>query len=247
MDTLQILTENKLFLVLNKPSGMVVNRAESVRTVTVTDLVEQSGLISLTPEVDSPEYDEFRMRVGIVHRLDKDTSGVLVVARTQESYTHLKRQFMERKVKKTYLAIVHGRLAPSEGTVVAPIARLPWNRERFGIVPDGKEAVTSYRSLGEFELDREPYTLCRIEPQTGRTHQIRVHMKHINHPLMGDLWYTGRKTGNRDKLLTARIMLHAYRIVFNRPDTAISLTVTAPVPEDMLRVLKLGKLNLQLS
>ena len=178
---LPILFEDEAMLVINKPPGMVVNRAESVKGETVQDWVEKTYRIFIAD------------RAGIVHRIDKETSGILLIAKTPDAFTELQRQFKERIIKKTYLAIVHGKLVPEEGEINAPVGRLPWNRERFGIVPGGKEAVTKYK-IQKYIKD---FSIVELYPQSGRTHQIRVHVKYINHPIVGDYLYAGRKTARQ--------------------------------------------------
>lgn len=227
-----ILYEDKDLLVIHKPPGLVVNRAESVKGETVQDWVEKTYKIFI------------ENRAGIVHRIDKETSGILVIAKTPEAFYELQRQFKERIVKKTYLAIVHGKLTPAEGEIRAPIGRLPWNRERFGIVPGGKEAVTKYRVIrqvnsGNPKDSRNLFSLVEVNPQTGRTHQIRVHLKYINHSLVGDYLYAGRKTSRVDRKIVGRVMLHAWKISFIHPETGKELAIEAPIPDDMKRIIDL--------
>jgi len=168
-------------------------------------------------------------RAGIVHRIDKETSGILLIAKTPEAFRELQRQFKEREVKKTYLALVHGKLVPEEGEINAPVGRLPWNTERFGVVPGGKEAVTRYKVV-----KCEDISLVELYPETGRTHQIRVHLKYINHPIIGDYLYAGRKTSRDDRAGDApRVMLHAWKISFIHPDTHKTLAIESPIPDDM--------------
>lgn len=214
---LPVLYEDDVLLVVDKPPGIVVNRAESVHGATIQDWVEQTYRIFIED------------RAGIVHRIDKETSGCLVIAKSFPAFVELQRQFKERLIQKTYLAIVHGILVPQEGQINAPVGRLPWNRERFGIVPGGKEAVTDYKVikvLGE-------HSFVELSPKSGRTHQIRVHLKYINHPIVGDYLYAGRKTARDDRMWAPRVMLHAWKLEFIHPTGGNTVAIEAPIPDDM--------------
>jgi len=226
-----ILKEDAAFLAINKPVGVVVNRAESVKGETIQDWAETH-----IPELKHFQQTdaEFFGRAGIVHRIDKETSGILLIAKTPEAFFELQRQFKERIIKKSYLAIVHGELVPRTGEVRAPVGRLPWNRERFGVVPGGKESVTKYTCLQTLETsNKERLSLVVLYPETGRTHQIRVHMKYINHPLLGDYLYAGRKTSKTDRAWAQRVMLHAWKMTILHPITHAELAIEAPIPDDM--------------
>lgn len=237
-----ILHEDDSVLVINKPPGVIVNRADTVRTETVQDWAQERLGAILTQMPQKEEHKDFYLRAGIVHRIDKETSGCLVIARTPEAFVELQRQFKEREIKKTYLAIVHGALVPPESEIRAPVGRLPWNREHFGIVPGGKDAVTRYKVIKSWQAtqgrEKEEVTLVELYPETGRTHQIRVHMKYINHPLVGDYLYAGRKTARDDRTWAPRVMLHASKIVLIHPDTHEPLTIEAPVPRDMMDLIQ---------
>lgn len=219
---------------------MVVNRAESVKGETVQEWIEhnfqfspRSDALFLNLQTDS----DFVRRCGIVHRIDKETSGCLVIAKTPEAFAELQRQFKAREVEKTYLALVHGKVEPGSGVINAPVGRLPWNRERFGVLPGGRDSVTSYKVIELLSyLDKKfPETLSLVEfyPRTGRTHQIRVHAKHIKHPLVADSFYAGRKTARRDRAWCPRLFLHAAKISFNHPEIGKRIIVEAPLPEDL--------------
>lgn len=235
-----ILFEDDDFMVIDKPSGVVVNRAESVKGETVQDWAEKKlGKLDKFDQLDQ----DFIGRAGIVHRIDKETSGILLIAKNPQAFRELQRQFKERIVKKTYLAWVHGKLVPEEGEIRVPIGRLPWNRERFGIVPGGKEAVTRYKVVSrqlsvnskteDRELRTESFSLVELYPETGRTHQIRVHLKYINHPIVGDFLYAGRMRSREDRMISPRVMLHAWKISFFHPRTGTLLAFVAPIPDDM--------------
>lgn len=228
---ISILFEDVDLLVINKPPGIVVNRAESVKGETIQDWADKKVLRS--------EDKNFNDRSGTVHRLDKETSGILLIAKNPRIFEALQAQFKDRSVKKTYLALVHGDLVPPEGEIRAPVGRLPWNRERFGIVPGGKEAVTKYKAVSSqlSAHSKEKITLVELYPETGRTHQIRVHMKYINHPLIGDYLYAGRKTSRNDREWAPRVMLHAWKIVLTHPTSGNVLAIESPIPDDMKRII----------
>ena len=222
-----ILYEDDELLVIDKPSGIVVNRANTVLEKTIEDWVRET-------------YHTSMDRAGIVHRIDKETSGILLIAKTPEAFGELQRQFKAREVKKTYLALVHGKLVPPEGEIRAPVGRLPWNTERFGVVPGGKEAVTRFKAVScqLSAVSKEYLTLVELYPETGRTHQIRVHLKYINHPIVGDYLYAGRKVSRSDRAGDApRVMLHAQKITFTHPGTGKVLAIEAPIPQDMNRII----------
>ncbi len=260
---LPILYEDDDFLVVNKLPGVVVNRAESVKGETVQEWMENrfpssfwqaqrarpesqrdAGQASMTMQSEQ----DFISRAGIVHRIDKETSGILLIAKNPAAFIELQRQFKERIVKKTYLAIVHGKLVPAEGEIRAPVGRLPWNRERFGIVPGGKEAVTRYRVVKSLSVSGNSgnpkdsrnllVSLVELYPETGRTHQIRVHLKYVNHPILSDFLYAGRKTSRNDRKWAPRVMLHAWKISFRHPTTGKEVAIESPIPDDMKRIIE---------
>lgn len=241
-----VLYEDESVLVVNKPPGIVVNRAESVRQQTVQDWAKKR-ITNLQIYESTNENKDFVDRAGIVHRLDKETSGILLIAKTPEAFRKLQAQFKERLVKKTYLAIVHGKLVPETGEIRAPVGRLPWNRERFGIVAGGREALTKYKIiklLNSYTVGdkKEELSLVELYPETGRTHQIRVHLKYINHPIVGDYLYAGRKVSRNDRKWVPRVMLHAWKISFISPSTGGKVAFEAPIPDDMERIIKNGSL-----
>jgi 23S rRNA pseudouridine1911/1915/1917 synthase len=256
-----ILFEDDAMIAVNKPPGIVVNNAESVKGDTIQDwaahyllfprrresALSEVGSVPVKTGIKSgmTEYDhekEFNDRAGIVHRIDKETSGILLIAKTLPAFLELQRQFKEHIIQKTYLAIAHGKLVPPEGEINAPVGRLPWNKEHFGIVPGGKESITRYRVLGVIPgltgNDKE-YSLVELYPQSGRTHQIRVHLKYINHPIVADYLYAGRKTARDDRTWAPRVMLHAWKLVCLHPITQKELAFEAPIPDDMNAIINL--------
>ncbi len=226
-----ILFEDDVMLAINKPPGIVVNRAESVKGETVQDWADSRLSFPRMRESD------FAIRSGIVHRIDKETSGILLIAKTQEAFTELQRQFKERLIHKTYLAIAHGKLVPDTGEINAPVGRLPWNRERFGIVPGGKESITKYKVRETWGTGDDAFSFVELYPESGRTHQIRVHLKYINHPILGDYLYAGRKTARDDRVWAPRVMLHAWKLTCTNPASGATLAIEAPIPDDMNRII----------
>ncbi len=227
-----ILFEDDAMLAVNKPPGIVVNRAESVKGETVQDWM------SARQDFTNETNEDFKNRAGIVHRIDKETSGILLIAKTVPAFIELQRQFKEHVIQKTYIAIAHGKLVPDTGEINAPVGRLPWNRERFGIVPGGKESVTRYKVQETWDKGNDAFSLVELYPQSGRTHQIRVHLKYINHPIVGDYLYAGRKTARADRLWAPRVMLHAWKLTCLNPVSGKSLAIEAPIPDDIKRIIK---------
>jgi len=209
---LEVLYEDDTLVILDKPIGLVVHPGAGTRETT---LVEGLAASRDLPSSDDPS------RPGIVHRLDKETSGVIVVAKTPGSLDCLKRQFADREVSKTYLCVVEGILEEEEGLIDAPIGRDPSRPSRMAVQSTGRSAQTSFDVLARLG-DR---TLLRAQPRTGRTHQIRVHFSYIKHPVVGDSIYPGRLSG-------ARLMLHAWRLAFRHPKTGEEMRLEAPIPAE---------------
>lgn len=232
---LPILYEDGSIVIVDKPSGVVVNRAESVKGITVQDWMEKTYPQSFEDQT-SPEFSE---RSGVVHRLDKDTSGVLVLAKNPASFEIVKNQFKSREVTKKYAALVHGKVEPPEGSIHAPIGRLPWNRMRFGVFTGGRDAFTDYTRDTLYKgSDNDDLTLLTVTPHTGRTHQIRVHLQYINHPIVGDMLYGGRKTSKKDNEWCSRIFLHAKELRLKSPESGKELTIISPLPDDLQKILR---------
>lgn len=236
----KVIFEDSQILVLEKPAGMVVNRARTTRgEETVQDWLMAYGKWLMVEDQVLKESD-FSKRAGIVHRLDKETSGILLVGKTKEAFENLQAQFKKRKVEKKYLALVHGKVEPSdsEGEIEAPVGRLAWNRERFGVFPGGREAKTKYKAKKYYTLDARPYTLLELTPTTGRTHQIRVHLKYLGHPVVADSFYAGRKTSRQDRKWCPRLFLHASYIAFAHPKTGKKVSFSSKLPEELKKALK---------
>jgi 23S rRNA pseudouridine1911/1915/1917 synthase len=251
----EIVHTDQNMMVINKPSGWIVNEAKTTggNPVVQTWLKEN---LNYTMALSNEH------RSGIVHRLDKETSGIMLIAKTEGTFYYLQALFKERKVKKSYTALVHGECLQTEGEISDAVGRLPWNRERFGVLPGGREAVTQYKVLSYFSKKSVPpagsigkkpnrnlktpeadkkrlyadYTLLELFPKTGRTHQIRIHLKHLGHPIVSDLFYAGRKTARRDRMWCPRLFLHAASITFNGIKGK-KMSFTAKLPEDLLSAL----------
>jgi len=222
MLTPKILFEDDYILAIDKPSGWVVNDSEtSHNNLTLQDWVAKNFKFQTS--------NSRELRSGIVHRLDKPTSGVILVAKTKEIYDFLQSQFADRVIAKTYVALVHGKVEPKEGIIDAPVGRLPWKRTKFGVFPEGRAALTKYKVINYFH----DYTLLELYPKTGRTHQLRVHLKHINHPIVSDPLYVGRKTLREDIKIWPRLFLHAKSIEFNHPITGRIIKIEVPLPADL--------------
>ena len=215
---LDVMYEDEHLAVLNKASGMVVHPAEGNETGTMVNaLLHRFGPLSSIGGVARP---------GIVHRLDKETSGCIVVARNDETHRALTEQFSGRTTDKFYLAVVQGTPQPAAGTVQTNIGRNPHDRQKMAVVPEpaGKFAHTDYRLLRSLGMS----SLVECHLHTGRTHQIRVHMKHLGHPLLGDATY-GRPARQQD---VPRVMLHAWKLSIDHPATGERLHFSAPIPAE---------------
>lgn len=227
---LAVTYEDTDLVVLDKPPGLTVHPGAGHDTGTLAHLLV--GAYPEIAEVGSPE------RPGIVHRLDQGTSGLLVVARSERAYRGLSAAFSESRVAKSYLAMVYGNPQPESGTVDQPIGRHPHDRTRMAVRPDGRPSITHFKTL-----DRaDGVALLEIDLATGRTHQIRVHMKHIRHPLVGDSTYGEARWKALERRVRnplrdfPRPALHAWRLAFAHPASGEQLQFVAPVPEDMRRL-----------
>lgn len=232
---IKILYEDNSLLVVDKPSGVVVNKAISQKgNFTLQDwAIDYLKLPKKAPEKETTSDEEdlsgdFYSRSGIVHRIDKETSGVLIIAKTPEAFANLQNQFKKRKVHKKYIAKVYGKFPEGEIIVDAPIGRSPRNRGKFAVVEDGKEAQTTFHLVKTYGEDGEEYSIVECEPKTGRTHQIRVHLTALGHPVVGDKLYSGKKRIKRDSELFDRQNLHAQYIEFKHPETGEVVRVASP-------------------
>jgi len=231
-EQLDKLFEDDFLIVINKPAGLIVNRSNtSMGVVTLQDVVEEE------PGYDTDEVDEeFRSRSGIAHRLDKDTSGVLLIAKNFETFSNILTQFKERKVKKEYTALVRGTIEEGNLEIDAPIKRNPKDPFKFAVVNTGRDCVTYVEKLKLLEIENSAYTLVKVLPKTGRTHQIRVHMAAINHCVAGDKIYSTKAYLAEDEVRFGRLMLHAHKIVFVHPNTGKSVEFEAPLPVEFQQI-----------
>ena len=221
---IEVRYDDERVLVISKPPGLVTHPAAGHETGTLVNALLGLG-VSLSGAGST--------RPGIVHRLDKDTSGLLLVAKDDEAWTHLVEALRRRDVERRYLALVRGTPASSSGTVDAPMGRNPVHRRKMAVVPDGRPAVTHYRTLrGDGKV-----TLLEATLETGRTHQIRVHLAHLGHPVLGDRAYGGWSDRVAELGLT-RPFLHAYQLAFPHPDDNRRVAVEDPLPEDLVTVLE---------
>lgn len=212
---IDILYEDEDILVVNKPKNMVVHPAVGNKTGTLVNAILGKSELS--------NYNgEFRP--GIVHRLDKDTTGVLVVAKNNMAHQNIANQIQNREVKKIYIALVRGLIKEENGVIDLPIGRHPTDRKKMAVVKDGRQAITHFKVLKRLD----GYTLLEIELKTGRTHQIRVHMSYIGHPVVGDTVYSN---GKNPFGVTSQ-MLHAYKLGLKHPRTGEWMEFTAPIPKE---------------
>lgn len=296
MEKIQIIFEDENLIVINKLAGMVVNRAHTHDQETVQDwLVQYLGQeffsedyvkqhdkkwLKLIPHDFSKDFGSpeeiWLTRQGLVHRLDKDTSGALLLAKNPGALVNLLAQFKQKQVKKEYLALCHGRFVLDQGKISAPLARARHNRLRFAISATGKVAETHYQVVARYNdvdwpvlrkmltentlqelpkniqktLKRGPqlyqagFSLVKAQPRTGRTHQIRVHFASMQHPLLADKIYSGKKRQALDQLWCARHFLHATNIEFFLPTGSTWVkkqVITVPLTDDLQKALSLLK------
>ena len=221
---LDIIYEDEYLLVVNKPRGMVVHPAPGNLSGTLVNALmyhcgdELSGINGVR-------------RPGIVHRIDKDTTGLLVVAKTDEAHNGLTLQWHEKKPHRKYITLVNGNIKEDEGTINKPLARSPKDRKKMDIVYGGREAITHFKVLERFS----EYTLAECTLKTGRTHQIRVHMKSINHSIVGDGVYGIKK----EKFSLSGQLLHAKTLGFTHPVTGEEMSFDSEIPDDFKKILEL--------
>jgi len=233
---LHVVFEDDHMVVLNKPPGLVVHPAPGNYTGTLVNaLLFHYGSLPSTGTGTLEGAGSERERAGIVHRLDKDTSGVMVAARTEQALKALTRQFKDRKVQKKYLALVSGVIKKGSGTIEAAIGRHVKERKKISVhTASPREAVTLFKVKERFK----DATLVEVEIKTGRTHQIRVHMAHAGFPVLGDRVYGGAKVARLGALSIPRQMLHAESLSLLHPVTGTPITFSAPPPPDMAAVIE---------
>ena len=252
LKTIEIIYEDENVLVLNKPAGLVVHSDGKTKEETLSDWVMENypemENVGESMDLKDKTGDIITIkRPGVVHRLDRETSGAIVLAKNQDTFSFLKEQFQERKVKKVYNAVVWGNIKTDEGVVDAPIGRSgkdfrQWSATR-GARGQLREAITEYKVLARFsahegyvsdkEEDGEKFVFLEVRPKTGRTHQIRVHMKYLNNPIVGDSLYA---EGRPYVLSFKRVALHARSLTIEIPEKG-QKTFEAPFPEDFTDLL----------
>lgn len=220
---IDIIYEDKDIIVVNKPKGMVVHPANGNPDGTLVNAI-------LAKCKDSLSGIGGEIRPGIVHRLDKDTSGLLIIAKNDQAHINMSKQIQDRKVIKKYIALVKGVIGENTATIDMPVARSTKDRKKMAVDPKGKEAITHYKVLQRYDK----YTLLEIKIDTGRTHQIRVHMSYIGHPVVGDMQYSNGK----NEFGIEGQMLHSKYLEFDHPITGKRLKLEAPLPEYFEQVLK---------
>jgi 23S rRNA pseudouridine1911/1915/1917 synthase len=223
---LHVVYEDDDLLIVDKPAGLVVHPAPGHSDGTLVNALLAHGTGSTWGGIAGVQ------RPGIVHRLDRDTSGLLMVARRDSAHASLMAQLKARRIKKTYQALVQGSVSAASGRIEAPIGRDPKHRTRMAVVPDGRASVTEYRVRERFAR----WTLLELDLVTGRTHQIRVHLQAIGHPVAGDTVY-GTGTSRRGPDGLERLFLHAWRLELTSPSSGELIRATAPLPPELERVL----------
>lgn len=232
-DKLKILFENENMLAIDKESGMVVNKSQTTSgEITIQDLV--SSKIDLA---NLPDDSEFKKRGGVVHRLDRDTSGVLLIAKNEDYFHYLQNVFKARDMKKEYLVVCCGEVEEDRFEIDAPIGRDPKNRFKFAIVRDAKEASTYFEKIKETTLGEHIFTTLKAYPRTGRTHQIRVHLTAYGFPIAGDVIYSSNKLKLvYEELMITRMLLHASSLQFKDINGEI-MTISSEVPSSFQQFL----------
>lgn len=229
---IEIVYEDETLVVVNKPAGLVVHPAAGIQSGTLAN--------ALAYHFQQLPDSGAGVRPGIVHRLDRDTSGLLVVAKTEAALEHISDQFRDRTVFKSYIALVHGRVTTDTGRIDQPLARDPSNRTRMAVVRGGRSALSIYRVRQRFTR----FTLLDVELKTGRTHQIRVHLAWLKHPVVGDEIYGGGRDNTiQDARLRAHVrnlgrhFLHAEKLAFTHPQTNARVEFSSPLPPALSQLL----------
>lgn len=217
---LDVIYEDNDILVVNKQKGLVVHPGNGNLDGTLANAV-------MAHCKDSLSGIGGELRPGIVHRLDKDTSGLLIIAKNDKAHIKMSEQIKDRKVKKTYIALVRGIISENEATINMPIGRSTRDRKKMAVTKNGKEAITHFKVLNRFTTNKASYTLLEVKIDTGRTHQIRVHMAEIGHPVIGDTVYSNGK----NEFGVVGQCLHAEKLEFTHPITEKKMKLEAPLPE----------------
>lgn len=279
MMNIEKIYEDNDLVVVNKPAGVVVNETktllnqETIQSWFWQSLSEDQKNVGIEADLIPSDFDEtygdpqtiFAERKGMVHRLDKETSGALVLAKNPSVLVNLLDQFKKRQTEKKYLCLVHGRFGVTEDLIAFPIIRSTQDRMKFRVDVEGRESVTAYKVVEHYPaLDMEAlkangvgdellklikknsnsyqgFSLVECWPKTGRTHQIRVHLNHVKHPLVGDKLYVGKKRRKLDEIWCKRHFLHASELSFTHPRTKEKMQLTASLPAELRQVLNFFK------
>lgn len=229
---LDVIYEDNDILVVNKQKGLVVHPGNGNLDGTLANAV-------MAHCKDSLSGIGGELRPGIVHRLDKDTSGLLIIAKNDKAHIKMSEQIKDRKVKKTYIALVRGIISENEATINMPIGRSTKDRKKMAVTKNGKEAITHFKVLNRFTTNKASYTLLEVKIDTGRTHQIRVHMAEIGHPVIGDTVYSNGK----NEFGVVGQCLHAKKLEFTHPITEKEMNLEAPLPEYFEKIVEELKKN----
>lgn len=224
---IEIMYEDEDILVVNKPKGLVVHPGNGNPDGTLVNAIMakcKDGLSGIGGEI----------RPGIVHRLDKDTSGLLIVAKNDKAHITMSEQIKNRQVKKTYIALVKGIITEREATINMPIGRSTKDRKKMAVTKDGKEAITHFKVIKRYQKAETTYSLLEVKIETGRTHQIRVHMAQIGHPVIGDMVYSNGK----NEFGVEGQCLHAQKLAFKHPTTGKQIEIEAPLPTYLQDILE---------
>ncbi len=234
MNKIEIVFENENFAIINKPVGLVVNRSDTTKGITLQDFIEEN---ILNLEDFNPE-SEFYSRSGIVHRLDKDTSGLLIVAKNENYLDYLQEKFRTREVEKKYIVMTFNKVLDERFEIDAPLARNPKNRFKYAVVRDGKEAQTYFEKIKDVVIDEKEFSFLYAQPRTGRTHQIRVHLAANSTPVAGDVIYLSEKEHEICISCTInRLMLHSLSLKFQGLNGE-EFYFEADVPEEFIRLME---------
>ena len=224
---IEVIYEDNDIIVVNKPKGLVVHPANGNPDGTLVNAIMaicKNSLSGIGGE----------LRPGIIHRLDKDTSGLLIVAKNDKAHINMSEQIKDRKVKKTYIALVRGIISENEATINMPIGRSTKDRKKMAVSKNGKEAITHFKVLNRYTTSKSSYTLLEVKIDTGRTHQIRVHLAEIGHPVIGDMVYSNGK----NEFGIEGQCLHAQKLEFSHPITEKEMKLEAKVPEYFENIIK---------
>jgi 23S rRNA pseudouridine1911/1915/1917 synthase len=241
---LEIVFEDEYLAVINKPAGMIVHPGSGVSSGTLANALAfhfGSSISDLGSGDEQSKIQNLKSKIGIVHRLDKDTSGLIAVAKDEQTHEALAEQFRAREVYKSYVALVHGSPRENSGTIDRPIARDRWHRTKMTVAANGRSALSIWKVRERFEK----FALLDVEIKTGRTHQIRVHLASINHPVVGDGTYNeGRDNTIADSDIKRavekldRFFLHAERLNFKHPATGETIKLVQPIPHELQALLE---------